>query len=80
MNKILIGFCCFMLSMMVIMGFIHSWVSGLLRLAVLGVATALLLRLLQKNEDWQSKVFLALGITSLAFLLSVGADFILPHS
>jgi hypothetical protein len=79
MSKILIGFCCFMLSMVVVMGFIHSLLSGLLRLAVASVAVFLLLRLLRRESDWQTKIFSAVGITFLAGVLSIGADFALPR-
>jgi hypothetical protein len=79
MSKILIGFCYFMLSVTVVLGFFHSWISGLLRLAVSGVAVFLLLRILRKEADWQTKVFSAIGIIFLVVILSIGADFVLPH-
>ncbi|WP_157780964.1 hypothetical protein [Hymenobacter sedentarius] len=63
--------------MMVVVGFVNSWISGLLKLAVTGIAVLLLLRLLRKEMDWQTKVFGAIGFTFLACILSIGADFVL---
>ena len=79
MNKLLIGFCSFFLLTLVLMGFVSSWLSGLLRLAVAIVAIILLLRLFRKDLDWQTKLLSALGITFMASIILIGADFILPR-
>ena len=79
MNKLLIGFCSFFLLTLVLTGFVSSWLFGLLRLAVAIVAIILLLRLLRKDLDWQTKLLSALGITFMASIILIGADFILPR-
>ena len=79
MNKLLISFCSFFLLTLVLTGFVSSWLSGLLRLAVAIVAIILLLRLFQKDLDWQTKLLSALGITFMASIILIGADFILPR-
>ena len=79
MNKLLIGFCSFFLLTLVLMGFVSSWLSGLLRLAVAIVTIILLLRLFRKDLDWQTKLLSALGITFMASIILIGADFILPR-
>ena len=79
MNKSLIGFCSFFLLTLVLMGFVSSWLSGLLRLAVAIVAIILLLRLFRKDLDWQTKLLSASGITFMASIILIGADFILPR-
>ena len=79
MNKLLIGFCSFFLLTLVLMGFVSSWLSGLLRLAVAIVAIILLLRLFRKDLDWQTKLLSASGITFMASIILIGADFILPR-
>ena len=76
MNKLLIGFCRFVLLVYTAMGFVFSWVSGLTRLALAVTAIFLLSRILQKDLEWQMKVLSALGITSLVMMLSIGAEFI----
>ena len=79
MNKSLIGFCSFFLLTLVLMGFVSSWLPGLLRLAVAIVAIILLLRLFRKDLDWQTKLLSALGITFMVSIILIGADFILPR-
>ena len=79
MNKSLIGFCSFFLLTLVLMGFVSSWLLGLLRLAVAIVAIILLLRLFRKDLDWQTKLLSALGITFMTSIILIGADFILPR-
>ena len=79
MNKLLIGFCSFFLLTLVLMDFVSSWLFGLLRLAVAIVAIILLLRLFRKDLDWQTKLLSALGITFMASIILIGADFILPR-
>jgi len=79
MNKSLIGFCSFFLLTLVLMGFVSSWLLGLLRLAVAIVAIILLLRLFRKDLDWQTKLLSALGITFMVSIILIGADFILPR-
>ena len=79
MNKLLIGFCSFFLLTLVLTGFVSSWLSGLLRLAVAIVAIILLLHLFRKDLDWQTNLLSALGITFMASIILIGADFILPR-
>ena len=79
MNKSLIGFCSFFLLTLVLMGFVSSWLSELLRLAVAVVAIILLLRLFRKDLYLQTKLLSALGITFMASIILIGADFILPR-
>ena len=79
MNKLLIGFCSFFLLTLVLMGFVSSWLSELLRLAVAVVAIILLLRLFRKDLYLQTKLLSALGITFMASIILIGADFILPR-
>ena len=79
MNKSLIGFCSFFLLTLVLMGFVSSWLLGLLRLAVAIVAIILLLRLFRKDLDWQTNLLSALGITFMTSIILIGADFILPR-
>ena len=80
MNKLLIGFCSFFLLTLVLMGFVSScWLFGLLRLAVAIVAIILLLRLFRKDLYLQTKLLSALGITFIASIILIGADFILPR-
>ena len=76
MNKLLIGFCSFVLLVYAAMGFVFSWVLGLTRLALAVIAMLLLSRILQKDLEWQMKVLSALGITSLLMMLSIGVEFI----
>ncbi|MDQ2769297.1 MAG: hypothetical protein M3Y54_02205 [Bacteroidota bacterium] len=75
MNKLLIGFCIFVLLAYTSMGFAFSWVSGLTRLALAVIAMLLLSRLLQKDLEWQMKTLIALGLTGLVMILSTGAEF-----
>ena len=79
MNKLLIGFCSFFLLTLVLTGFVSSWLFGLLRLAVAIVAIILLLRLFRKDLYLQTKLLSALGITFMASIILIGADFILPR-
>ena len=79
MNKLLISFCSFFLLTLVLTGFVSSRLSVLLRLAVAIVAIILLLRLFRKDLDWQTKLLSAFGITFMASIILIGADFILPR-
>ena len=75
MNKLLMGFCGFMLLINAATGSIHSWIIGAGRSVLAGIALLLLWRLLQNNAGWQTKIPGVLGAVFLVFTTSVGIDF-----